>query len=347
MIPFASRPGDIGPLHVVRSVSNIAGDGSDILREHHESLSEDPALSEDVAVGVVGLYRGYAELVAALARLPERGARVRHVGHSVRGLPLFVFEVGPPTAERVTALIGGIHAMEWIGVETGLAVFDRLLADPPRGRRVLYWPVVNPDGYREAEDQLRRGVRRFHRVNARGVDLNRNWPTHWEPRHTRTRLLPMLGDGGAAPRSEPEVDSVCRVLDQEVAQGSTIDVALSLHSFGRKVLTPYGGRWRRIADHEAHQRAGDSILQRLRTRYEVQQSSRWVPGAFAYGMELDHLHDAYGALALLVECSRGGLLWDEPGSWLFPFRWFNPPDPEHVVAELAPALDPFVRGVVD
>jgi hypothetical protein len=61
-------------------------------------------------------------------------------------------------------------------------------------------------------------------------------------------------------------------------------------------------------------------------------------------MELDCLHDRYGAIAVLVECSRGGARATDPASWLDPFRWFNPQTPAPVAANLAAALAPLIRG---
>jgi len=61
-------------------------------------------------------------------------------------------------------------------------------------------------------------------------------------------------------------------------------------------------------------------------------------------MELDHFH-AEGIAPLLVECSAGGLTFLDAGSWLHPFRWFNPPDPEKQALEIARALGPFVAVV--
>ena len=143
------------------------------------------------------------------------------------------------------------------------------------------------------------------------------------------------------PASEPEVAAIVKLLDREVAQGVRVDTALSLHSFGRKLLIPYGGRWRRPARHaELHARAS-AVQDRLRDHYTIDQVSRWLPGAFAHGIEIDDLHDRYGACALLVEC-RGGLALRTLAAG--PFFWFNPGDARVVAGEVSRAVEPFVRG---
>lgn len=279
-------------------------------------------------------YRGLEDLQRAIAETTS-AAREIVVGTSIEGRSLIAYEVGE--GPEVSVLLAGIHAMEWIGVEVGLALLAELVADPPKDRVVRVHPLVNPDGYARVEAELRSGKRRFTRTNARGVDLNRNWPTHWKQR-ARMLSLPFLGTGGPQPRSEPEIDALITGLD---AIGS-IDRALSLHSFGRKVLYPYGGVWRRVGDYERHLEAAEQIARA--TGYDAVQSARWVPGAFAPGMELDHLYERYGALSILVECSAGGLRRLQPNTWSRPFRWFNPPDPDRVIARLVPSLDAFLRG---
>jgi hypothetical protein len=182
------------------------------------------------------------------------------------------------------------------------------------------------------------------RSNENGVDLNRNWPANFRAR--KRGLIAGYNHGGPYPLSEPEVAAVVHTLDA-VHADHHIDTALSLHSIGRMLLFPYGGRWKPPVAAGRMKRAAEAINGRLSKPYTITQSSHWVPGAFAHGMELDYLHDRYDATALLVECSRGGASWRRPRSLIDPFRWFNPPDPERVASELADALEPFVRGVVE
>ncbi|HEU0035791.1 MAG TPA: M14 family metallopeptidase [Kofleriaceae bacterium] len=284
-------------------------------------------------------YRGLPDVTRTLGEL--RSARVHAIGASVQGAAIHAASFGPAHARDVSIVIGGLHAIEWIGVETALAIAARIDREPPRDRVVHVIALANPDGYHAIERDLWRGRRRFRRTNANGVDLNRNWATGFWPRR---KWMSGFNWGGLAACSEPEVAAIVGLCDREVARGARVETALSLHSFGRKLLVPYGGRWRRPARYrELHERAR-GVQSRLVERYTIDQVSRWLPGAFVYGMEIDDLHDRYGACALLVECAFGGFSPFDPATWLAPFHWYNPRRPSRVVAELALALEPFVRG---
>jgi predicted deacylase len=280
-------------------------------------------------------YRGHGEVDAALKR------HVHHeIGRSVEQTPIHAASFGPEDSRTISIVIAGLHAIEWIGVETALALADRLAASPPVDRRIIVVALANPDGYRRIETDLLRDRRRFRRTNTNGVDLNRNWPTAFLP---RPRWLSGFNWPGPRPCSEPEVAAIVRTLDGETARGARIDTALSLHSFGRKLLVPYGAKWGRPPRFgELHERARQ-VQARLAERYSITQVSRWLPGAFAFGMEIDDLHERYGACALLVECSFGGLSFD-PATWVAPFHWFNPRRPSLVATDIARAVEPFVRG---
>lgn len=186
------------------------------------------------------------------AQLVPSGARSR------QGLPLFWRDVHTPATVLTAAhntvaplrvlVVGAIHgdeltsaslALHWIGLAekaqtTGQAVHWRFI------------PVLNPDGLLAAKPS---------RVNARGVDLNRNFntpqwrrdaPHYWEK---RTRKDPRRWPG-PAPLSEPETQFLHTQMDAFQPQ-----LVVSIHA-------PYG-----VLDfdgpHEPPQRLGRLRLDRV------------------------------------------------------------------------------------
>jgi hypothetical protein len=128
------------------------------------------------------------------------------VGRSVRGRAIVATRQGPATAPYVLVVLGQMHGTEPRGRDVVAAV--RRLAPPSQ---VQVWTIVsmNPDG-----------AARGSRANARGVDLNRNFPFLWSPRFTnRTYFWP-----GLAPGSEPEVRAMMPFLDR-----LRPDLVVSLH----------------------------------------------------------------------------------------------------------------------
>jgi predicted deacylase len=266
---------------------------------------------------------GYSDPARVAARAGALGART--VGRSVEGRPIVAIELG--AGERVSLVLGGIHPIEWIGVEAALALAERLAASPPIDRRVLIVPVVNVDGHAQVGADVAAGRRRYHRTNRHGVDLNRNFPVG----HAS------YPKAGVAPWSEPETAAIAALT-----AGVSIDRAVALHAFGRMILLPWAHRGATSPQHRtlvAHARA---IAALLPGRYRVLHTGR-LPLFRPGGLELDWL-TARGALTMLVECGRGGLSWRDPSTWVEPFRWYNPVDPSREVDALARALAPFVRG---
>ena len=89
------------------------------------------------------------------------------LGRSVRGRPIRAEEMGNPASQRRLLLVGCLHGNECAGI----AIAKALAAEPsPRNADVWIVFDFNPDG---------RAVRT--RQNARGVDLNRNFPFRWRP----------------------------------------------------------------------------------------------------------------------------------------------------------------------
>jgi hypothetical protein len=281
-------------------------------------------------------YRRYHEIERTILALAKKGARVVECGASIERRSIYAVEIGPPRARPLSITIAGLHALEWIGVECSLAWLERMAASPPDERRILAFPVVNVDGYVHVERDLRRGQRRFRRGNARGVDLNRNWPTLYRRRTVG------IWNSGASALSEPETRAVSAAIDRATAQGAQDLRAVSLHSTGGKVLYPYGGRWTRARDFIALRDSAERVARILGKPYVAVQSSHWVPGFNARGMEIDHLYEAYGASALLIECGSLAANVRDPKAAVSPFDWFNPRDPAFEVARIGHALDDFL-----
>jgi murein peptide amidase A len=133
-----------------------------------------------------------AVFAAAIAEQASAGERTV-IGHSVRGRAILATMRGDPNAAERVLVIGCVHGDE----PAGTRVARRLIAGP-RPRQAAIWvvPTLNPDG-----------VARGTRGNARGVDLNRNFPFDWRP-------LGGLEYSGPGALSEPESRAARRLILQ-------------------------------------------------------------------------------------------------------------------------------------
>jgi protein MpaA len=89
------------------------------------------------------------------------------VGRSRRGRTITARVLGPDSAPRKILLVGCIHGNECAGIRI-LSALARV--PPPAGIQLWLVPEMNPDGAAARTRQ-----------NADGVDLNRNFPYHWQP----------------------------------------------------------------------------------------------------------------------------------------------------------------------
>lgn len=123
---------------------------------------------------------------------PPAPALTEVVGRSLRGRPIVARRLGDPDGRRAL-VVGAIHGDE----EAGMDVVQRLEDGPGlAGTDLWVLDTVNPDG-------LARGTR----TNARGVDLNRNFPHGWAaiPR-------PSGYHSGRHALSEPEARAVGELI---------------------------------------------------------------------------------------------------------------------------------------
>jgi protein MpaA len=131
---------------------------------------------------------GAAGLLAALA-----GAPWAEIGRSVEGRPIRAARFGRGPC---TLVVGGVHGDEPAAAFAAWRLAEAVLPAPGQ---VVVVPALNPDGLlRHAKD------------NARGVDLNRNFPASSFGRDRRAGY-----DPGPAPASEPETQALCALIGED------------------------------------------------------------------------------------------------------------------------------------
>ena len=141
--------------------------------------------------------------LAAAAAVPASSAAqeplpdAKHVllGRSAEGRAIRAVRLGDRGSERRALVVGAIHGNETAGLRVTRALRKRAAIEG-----VDLWVVdtVNPDG-----------VARRTRGNARGVDLNRNFPFRWRRGSRRSPYYP-----GSGPLSEREARVVARWIER-------------------------------------------------------------------------------------------------------------------------------------
>ncbi len=144
-------------------------------------------------------------------------------GYSVEGRPLIYADFGNADAPNVTVVYSMVHPDEMTPLYLALKLAEWLAEniDEVKTSRVVIAPLVNPDGF---------FVKPRTRVNARGVDLNRNFHTQdwlekaltlWTKRfRSNPRRFP-----GHTPDSEPET-----IFQRELIFAIKPQKILSIHA---------------------------------------------------------------------------------------------------------------------
>ncbi|MCB0878137.1 MAG: DUF2817 domain-containing protein [Thermoleophilia bacterium] len=145
--------------------------------------------------------------VAALAE--ANGWRAEQFGTSALGIPLVAW--WPTTNSPTRVVWAAIHGEEAVTMQAAHQALRQVCA---RDACAVVVPVLNPDG-----------VLAGTRQNARGVDLNRNFPcstwkpepspTYWPTTTTRTsERRTQLSSPGSEPGSEPETRAIIELIER-------------------------------------------------------------------------------------------------------------------------------------
>lgn len=146
-------------------------------------------------------------------------------GYSVGGRALIAYSFG--SAGPIVMYVGAIHGNESSSRGLMYAWIDDLEANPGlySGKRVVVVPSINPDGIAVGT-----------RTNARGVNLNRNFPTDGWTADINDTDGTHVGGGGSAPLSEPEASALANFT-----MSLRPRLLLSFHAVGSFVTGDYGG----------------------------------------------------------------------------------------------------------
>lgn len=308
------------PLSAVAEFGPESEDGYPISTEGQVMYPPVPAVRAPVAgplnkVGDFTLYPYYPLLVAELQRLadehPDR-VRLTSPGSSTAGLPLWLLEIadfsrvesgeGVPLEDReVVYLDGGTHSNEYSGVYfvTEIAQF---LLDEYETNETAKWivenrhtwilPMVNVDGSNA-----------FGRINAKGININRNFPGTWGT----VEEDPLLNNPGPAPESEVETRIVTGLMDKLQP-----DYVNSIHCCGNLWLHPYGAEQLNTpADIQMYTRICDEAFADVRDRC----GEIWNTIYPASGTTADEGYERIGASSWTYEMSGRGRVagpWAEP-----------------------------------
>ncbi len=200
------------------------------------------------------------------------------IGTSVQGrsIPAYSFGTGASTV----IFVGGTHGDE----KSSTYILNSFIEDLeknyrtiPAGKTVIVIPNLNPDGFAASS-----------RLNANGIDLNRNFPAdNWQTDVYIPGNVFKPGGGGSAPLSEPESSALASLILQKQPR-----LVLTYHAVARLVISNDAGDSYALAQLYAS-KSGFGALMNSASH-----------GAFEYdstGEFEDWLHDKQNIPALLVE----------------------------------------------
>lgn len=159
----------------------------------------------------------------AFTRTPRRPGnlleRVGVVGRSAGGKPIGLRQLGDPSIAGKVLIFGCIHGDECAGSK----VLPTVGGCPDPHSNLFVVANLNPDG-------LALGTR----LNGRGVDLNRNFPSQW-------RAIGRRGDAqysGPRPFSEPETRLAARIV---AGLAPEVTIWFHQHRSKRALVRAWGG----------------------------------------------------------------------------------------------------------
>ena len=261
---------------------------------------------------------GFNEMLNDLDLLQETYPliQVGSIGTSVMGYPILAVRIGG--GKKEVHYNGSFHANEWITTLLLMKFIEVYLKACASGESIgsfnikslfentSLWivPMVNPDGVQLVHGKINtstttfadavkinRGSRDFSgwKANIRGVDLNDQFPAHWETEVSRRAASAPSPQNypGPAPLSEPEACAMA-----EFTRAHNFRLVSAFHTQGEEIYWGYRG----LEPNESQQ-----IVNRL-TEVSGYRAVRYVESDAGYK---DWFIQEWRCPGFTVECGRG------------------------------------------
>lgn len=209
---------------------------------------------------------GYDEMMADLDRLKQRYPQIEvgSIGETVLGRTIPVVRLGRGPKE--VHYNGAFHGEEWITAVLMMKFIEVYARAQQRGERIgnfdvpglweqtsLYVvPMVNPDGVEISQNGVERSNPYYNLImqanggstdfrnwvaNARGVDLNNQFPANWEREAARGPKQPAPRNySGTAPLTEPEAIAMA-----DFTRAHDFRLVIAWHTQGEEIYWGYEG----------------------------------------------------------------------------------------------------------
>lgn len=168
----------------------------------------------------------YTEFKTWLNNIQSDKIEKKIIGKSVMSNNIYAIEIENDSSAPWAIITGAIHAREHLSCNLICRLIEDYIGNNIKTNiNLAFVPLVNPDGANIAINGIDRLSKTRHRMlkkingsnnfslyksNARGVDLNNNFPANWETQFSNKKEPSSSGYYGKFPLSEPESKALAK-----------------------------------------------------------------------------------------------------------------------------------------
>ncbi|XP_075982739.1 zinc carboxypeptidase-like [Anticarsia gemmatalis] len=212
-----------------------------------------------------------------------------HVGTTAEGRNITGIRIARGSGTRVFVLQAGEVAADWLSPTVVTYFADQLIrsnnSEVRAAAEEFVWyifPMVNIDGHQFTLDSVRLWLKNRRRISstAIGVDLTKNWNSHWGV-SGGSFVASANNYIGLGPFSEPETRAVSEYIVDNI--GRRLTGYLNFRSFGQRIVIPFAHTDSPMYNYNEMvtiaRRAMGSLAVRYNTQYLVGNSRSVHDGA--------------------------------------------------------------------